>query len=670
MTTPSPRLPKYCRQREKNRPDRAYVVVDGKRIQLGEHGSKDSYRRYAEALESDPESPAVELPIVAVSDPTMVRLMAEYLKFAITRYGGNKTSEVTHLRGLMKLLRKRYADDLAKDFGPKAYKLVRLDMIAANWSRTYIRDQCGRLKRMIAYGVEEELLPGDAKHRLDAVGPLRRGEHGVRETPKVKPVSVADLQATIKELTPVRADMVNLLLLTGMRPGELCQIDKEFIDMAGDVWLYRPPTHKTQHKDKSRVIPIGPKAQKLLTPYLFRSPCFPWTRDSLRKSIRRAAKRAKVPHWRSADAPTRRPRILFLADRNILADQAFNSFSAFDEDALVRIDPEIIKKKGRVPKNGSVFFTIFQTFMTGTDESGESSPNFGDYPPDFFDFIVIDECHRGGANDESNWRGILEYFSPAVQLGLTATPKRKDNADTYRYFGEPVYTYSLKEGINDGYLTPFKVRQIETTLDTYVYTSDDTIVEGQVKQGKRYEEEDFNRIIEIDEREMHRVKLFMEQIDQSQKTLVFCAKQGHALTIRDIINQLKSSTHPDYCVRVTADDGPEGERFLKTFQDNEKTIPTILTTSQKLSTGVDECVVVIAKQLTTVNSLLIMSAAIPRDSLPVRTRRIAGETLKDHGHVLGMFEAGQASDFGKREICVAEQLFHAPDLCSSYFLLG
>ncbi len=124
----------------------------------------------------------------------------------------------------------------------------------------------------------------------------------------------------------------------------------------------------------------------------------------------------------------------------------------------MRIDPEIIRKKGRVPKNGSVFFTIFQTFMTGRDADGNPSPNFGDYPPDFFDFIVIDECHRGGANDESNWRGILEYFSPAVQLGLTATPKRKDNADTYAYFGEPVYVYSLKDGINDGFLTPFKVQ--------------------------------------------------------------------------------------------------------------------------------------------------------------------------------------------------------------------
>ena len=210
--------------------------------------------------------------------------------------------------------------------------------------------------------------------------------------------------------------------------------------------------------------------------------------------------------WNLSREPSRRPRILFLADRNILADQAYNAFSAFPEDAMVRIAPEDIRKKGRVPKNGSLFFTIFQTFMSGAPKDGQPSPYFGEYPPDFFDFIVIDECHRGGANDESNWRGILDYFSPAVQLGLTATPKRKDNVDTYAYFGDPVYIYSLKDGINDGYLTPFKVRQIATTLDEYIYTPDDQLIEGEIETGKRYTEADFNKIIEIKEREAHRVK--------------------------------------------------------------------------------------------------------------------------------------------------------------------
>jgi type I restriction enzyme, R subunit len=291
--------------------------------------------------------------------------------------------------------------------------------------------------------------------------------------------------------------------------------------------------------------------------------------------------------WNLSGEPTRQPRILFLADRNILADQAYNAFSAFADDALVRIKPEEIAKKGRVPKNGSVFFTIFQTFMSGRDAEGNPAPNFGDYPPDFFDFIIIDECHRGGANDEGNWRAILEYFAPAVQLGLTATPRRKGNVDTYAYFGEPVYIYSLKEGINDGYLTPFKVKQIATTLDNYVYTADDQLIEGEVEEGRRYTEDDFNRVIEIEEREKYRVKLFMDAIDQKQKTLVFCATQQHALAVRNLINQMKTSKDPNYCVRVTANDGAIGDQHLRTFQDNEKTIPTILTTSQKLSTGVD-----------------------------------------------------------------------------------
>src|SRR3990167_8426277 len=312
--------------------------------------------------------------------------------------------------------------------------------------------------------------------------------------------------------------------------------------------------------------------------------------------------------WNLKRDAARRPRILFLADRNILADQAYNAFSAFPEDALVRIAPEDIRKKGRVPKNGSVFFTIFQTFMSGpstnavrpepVEGQGSSvhgstnSPRtegkafyFGEYPPGFFDFIVIDECHRGGANDESTWRGILEYFAPAVQLGLTATPKRKDNVDTYAYFGEPVYVYSLKEGVNDGFLTPFKVKRIKTTLDDYVYVSDDQIVEGEVEQGKIYKEPDFNRTIEIKAREAKRVRVVLDEINQNEKTIIFCANQPHALLVRDLVNQMKDSKEPNYCVRVTANDGARGEQYLREFQDNEKTIPTILTTSQKLSTG-------------------------------------------------------------------------------------
>jgi type I restriction enzyme R subunit len=321
--------------------------------------------------------------------------------------------------------------------------------------------------------------------------------------------------------------------------------------------------------------------------------------------------------WNLKRDGNRRPRILFLADRNILANQAYNSFSAFPEDALVRIKPDQIRKSGKVPTNGSIFFTIFQTFMSGTDAEGKPAPYFGEYPKDYFDLIIIDECHRGGANDESNWRGILEYFSPAVQLGLTATPKRKDNVDTYKYFGEPIYVYSLKEGINDGFLTPFKVKRIRTTLDDYRYTSDDTVIEGEIEEGKLYEEREFNRTIEIVQREANRVKIFLEEANQNEKAIIFCANQEHAALIRDLVNQhAKSSDNspksPNYCVRVTANDGEEGERFLREFQDNERTLPTILTTSQKLSTGVDALNIRNIVLLRPVNSMIEFKQIVGR----------------------------------------------------------
>jgi len=287
--------------------------------------------------------------------------------------------------------------------------------------------------------------------------------------------------------------------------------------------------------------------------------------------------------WNMQKDGKRQPRILFLADRNILANQAFLDFGAFGEDAVTRINPNEIRKRGEVPTNASVFFTIFQTFMSGP----EREPYFGEYEPDFFDFIIIDECHRGGANNEGNWRGILDYFDSAVHLGLTATPKRKDNVDTYKYFGEPVYTYSLKEGIQDGFLTPFKVKRIQTTLDEYVYTDDDEVLQGEPESGVVYGPEDFNRKIEIKERERKLVQEMLKAMNPSEKTIVFCANQAHAALVRDLINQESESAAVDYCVRVTANDGNIGETYLKQFQDNEKSIPTILTTSQKLSTGVD-----------------------------------------------------------------------------------
>jgi type I restriction enzyme R subunit len=312
--------------------------------------------------------------------------------------------------------------------------------------------------------------------------------------------------------------------------------------------------------------------------------------------------------WTKQKDGKRQPRILFLADRNILANQAYLDFAAFDANALVRINPSDIAKRGEVPKNGSVFFTIFQTFMSGED--GEQ--HFGKYEQDFFDLVIIDECHRGGANDESSWRGILDYFSSAVHLGLTATPKRTDNADTYEYFGEPVFTYSLKEGIQDGFLTPFKVKRIQTTIDEYVYTADDEIIEGEVREGHVYEEKDFNRNIVIEERERKRVQDMLANMNQNEKTIVFCANQEHAATVRNLINQEADSTSADYCVRVTANDGAIGDTYLKQFQDNDKSIPTILTTSQKLTTGVDARNVRNIVLLRPVNSMIEFKQIIGR----------------------------------------------------------
>jgi len=312
--------------------------------------------------------------------------------------------------------------------------------------------------------------------------------------------------------------------------------------------------------------------------------------------------------WTQQKDAKRQPRILFLADRNILANQAYLDFGAFDAAALVRINPSDIAKRGEVPKNGSVFFTIFQTFMSGE----EGKPYFGEYERDFFDLVIIDECHRGGANDESSWRGILDYFDSAVHLGLTATPKRTDNADTYDYFGEPVFTYSLKEGIQDGFLTPFKVKRIQTTIDEYVYTSDDEVVEGEVDEGHVYKESDFNKRIVIEERERKRVQDMLAAINETEKTIVFCANQAHAGLVRDLINQEASSKSVDYCVRVTANDGALGDTYLKQFQDNDKSIPTILTTSQKLTTGVDARNVRNIVLLRPVNSMIEFKQIIGR----------------------------------------------------------
>ena len=288
-----------------------------------------------------------------------------------------------------------------------------------------------------------------------------------------------------------------------------------------------------------------------------------------------------------------KPRILFISDRNILANQAKNDFDQMPEDAMERITPDLLhdkKHQDRVPKARHLYFTIFQTFMGASPFPSKGGGNlryYEQYPPEFFDLIIIDECHRGGANDESEWRQLMEYFKPAVQLGMTATPRRRENANTYKYFGDPVYSYSLKQGIEDGFLTPFRVKISSSNIDTYQFNPNDD-VEGDIDREKTYTERDFyNGNIEIRQRDEHRVKEMLGQMGKDEKTLVFCCTQQHAMIIRDMINQFKTVPDSNYCERVTSDDGKDGEEKLKQFQNNDYLRPTILTTSQKLSTGVD-----------------------------------------------------------------------------------
>ena len=295
----------------------------------------------------------------------------------------------------------------------------------------------------------------------------------------------------------------------------------------------------------------------------------------------------------------RAPRILFIADRNILANQAINDFDQFPEDAMCRVTPKELKKNNyKVPTARNLYFTIFQTMMTSpnaqkAEEQGITLPEGSQDQPyymqyEFFDFIIIDECHRGGANDESEWRKLMEYFDSAYQLGMTATPRRKDNANTYAYFGEPVYTYSLKQGIEDGFLVPFRVEISTSNIDDYQYKEGDKVRSGEVDPEKIYTESDFyNGRIQIKERDEHRVEELLGKIDPDEKTIIFCATQKHAMIVRDMVNKHKRRPASNYCERVTADDGEVGEATLRTFQDNEKLLPTILTTSYKLSTGVD-----------------------------------------------------------------------------------
>lgn len=286
--------------------------------------------------------------------------------------------------------------------------------------------------------------------------------------------------------------------------------------------------------------------------------------------------------WNRDNPGSRRPRVLFLADRNILADQAINTFNPYEKDLIKINGEEVRKRNGVVPTNAHIFFAIYQAIAERENIDGY----YKAYPKDFFDLVLIDECHRGAANEAGSWRAILDHFSSAVHLGLTATPKRTDNVDTYEYFGQPAYVYSLKDGINDGFLTPYRVKRVRTNLDELVLTKDDLIVEGESGQDL-YQVEDYDRKIIVDERTELVAKAILQNINPLEKTIVFCENQNHALTMRDMINKYKAVKDPHYCVRVTSDEGKIGRELLEKFQDNDKDIPTIITSSQMLTTGVD-----------------------------------------------------------------------------------
>lgn len=291
----------------------------------------------------------------------------------------------------------------------------------------------------------------------------------------------------------------------------------------------------------------------------------------------------------SRSGASRRPRVLFLADRNVLADQAYNTFNPIEKEC-VRLDgKEIRSRNGRVPTNANVFFAIYQSISDrGSDEAENENAIGGyyrQYHRDFFDLVIIDECHRGSANDESSWRAILDHFGGAVHLGLTATPKRDDNGDTYAYFGDPVYEYSLRDGINDGFLTPYKVKRIRTNIDEYRFNPDDIITGDLENQIVTLDQ--FEKSVVIPARTDLIARTILEQIRPLDKTIVFCVNQSHASMMKTAIDAHKSIRDNNYCVRVTSDEGKNGRTFLEQFQDNDLTIPAILTSSKMLTTGVD-----------------------------------------------------------------------------------
>jgi type I restriction enzyme, R subunit len=289
--------------------------------------------------------------------------------------------------------------------------------------------------------------------------------------------------------------------------------------------------------------------------------------------------------WSSEWRGRRKPRILYLADRNILVEQPIaREFRPVFGEAICRIQGEA--RTGR-----EIYFALYQSLA----DSGETLGLFRDYPPDYFDLIVVDECHRGSARTGSDWRAILEHFSPAVQVGMTATPKRDANIDTYDYFGDPIYTYSLAQGIEDGFLAPYRVRRVILSPDAHGWSPDP---EQRDRFGREipeglYETWDFERVVSIlartDEAARHLTE-YMRRTDPMAKTIVFCVDSEHAAQMRQALIEANSDLarqYPNYVVRIVSDEGEDGRRHLSDLADPESQTPVIATTSQLLSTGVD-----------------------------------------------------------------------------------
>ncbi len=289
--------------------------------------------------------------------------------------------------------------------------------------------------------------------------------------------------------------------------------------------------------------------------------------------------------WNAKGDPTRKPRILYLADRNFLVDDPKDkTFSVFG-DARHKIEGGIVTH-GR-----ELYFSTYQSIAKDANRPGL----YKQFAPDFFDLIIVDECHRGSAKDDSNWREILEYFAPAYQLGMTATPLRDENRDTYLYFGNPVYQYSLKQGIDDGFLAPYRVHRIVTQWDAAGWrpSKDDLDRYGREIPDELYTTGDFERRVALRARTQavaRHLTDFLKKTDRFAKTIVFCVDQEHASEMRAALNNLNADLvqqYPDYVCRVTADEGHIGRGHMQRFQDVETRTPVILTTSQLLTTGLD-----------------------------------------------------------------------------------